>query len=110
MNPVITWDIVQADPNRNWCYWSLSGNPNITWDMVRENPDKDWCYMWLSYNRMTGAKDAFIRKRMQDVFTRSALKEELCQRMFHPRNMRKWAGWGLDFGIEEVEDHGLDHE
>ena len=102
-NPNITWAIVQANPDKKWDYRKVSCNPNITWEIVWANPDKDWDYGGLCTNSMHGAKDAFIRKRMQDAFTRSALKEELCQYMFHPRNMCKWVGWGFDF--VDVEDN-----
>ena len=40
--------------------------------------------------------DSVTRRKLQTEFSRSALKEELCQRMFHPRNMDKWSDWGFD--------------
>ena len=49
-NPNITWDIVQANPDKPWRWMSLSSNPNITWDIVRANPDKDWDWGALSNN------------------------------------------------------------
>ncbi len=38
-NPFITWDIVQANPDRPWNYTTLSRNPNITWEIVESNRD-----------------------------------------------------------------------
>jgi len=49
-NPNITWEIVQANPDKDWNYGFLSENPNITWDIIKANPDKGWSYFWLSAN------------------------------------------------------------
>ena len=49
-NPNINWCIVQSNPEKEWDYSFLSRNPNITWDIVRNNPNKDWNYYFLSYN------------------------------------------------------------
>ena len=45
-NPNITWDIVQANPDKP----QNSDTPNITWDIICDNPDKPWNYDWLSDN------------------------------------------------------------
>lgn len=50
MNPNITWNIVQANPEKPWSYEFLSKNPNITWDIVQANPNKDWNFKFLSAN------------------------------------------------------------
>ena len=42
-----TWEIIQANPDKNWNYYGLSFNPNITWDIVQANPDKNWDYMFI---------------------------------------------------------------
>jgi hypothetical protein len=49
-NPNITWEIVQTNPNKPWNYGQLSSNPNITWEIIQDNPDKKWDYWHLSYN------------------------------------------------------------
>jgi len=49
-NPQVTWDIVQANPDKQWDWGCLSRNPNITWDIVQANPDKPWDWRWLSRN------------------------------------------------------------
>ena len=49
-NANITWDIVQANPDKPWKWDSLSCNPNITWDIVQANSDKPWEWYWLSGN------------------------------------------------------------
>ena len=49
-NSNITWDIVQDNPDKDWCFFNLSKNPNITWEIVQANPDKDWRFHALSQN------------------------------------------------------------
>ena len=49
-NPNITWEIVQANPDKPWCFNMLSKNSNITWDIVQANPDKSWIFFKLSRN------------------------------------------------------------
>jgi hypothetical protein len=46
----VTWEIVQANPDKNWDYHWLSANPNITWEIVQDNPDKGWNDYCLSLN------------------------------------------------------------
>jgi lipocalin len=50
----ITWEIVQANPNKYWDYGKLSSNPNITREIVRanqyDNPERNWDYDYLSRN------------------------------------------------------------
>jgi hypothetical protein len=41
-NPIITWDIVLANPNKPWKWYGLSMNPNIVWDIVVAYHDKPW--------------------------------------------------------------------
>ena len=53
VNPNITWDIVQNNPDKLWDYTWLSHNPNITWEIVEANQDKQWNYFELSGNLMT---------------------------------------------------------
>ena len=38
----------------------FNGNPNVTWDIVEANPDKPWDYYFLSGNAMT--KDPFFNR------------------------------------------------
>jgi hypothetical protein len=49
-NPNITWEIVQANPDKPWRFFNLSKNPNITWEIVQANPDKPWNFKMLSKN------------------------------------------------------------
>jgi hypothetical protein len=51
-NPNITWDIVQANPDKPWDYKALSLNPNITWDIIKANPDKPWSDYHIAQNKM----------------------------------------------------------
>jgi hypothetical protein len=50
-NKNITWKIIKSNPDKPWCYKELSKHPNITWKIVQENPDKPWDYRELSSNR-----------------------------------------------------------
>ncbi len=89
-NPNITWEIVQANPDKPWNYNYLSANPNITWEIVEANPNKHWDYETLSCNKMDKQKENYIRKRFQEWFKRSELKEELIANVWHPKNFWKF--------------------
>ena len=49
-NPNITWDIVQAHLEMPWDWNGLSCNPNITWDIVQAHPKIEWDWYLLSQN------------------------------------------------------------
>jgi len=42
MNSNITWEIIQSNPIMPWDWHFISMNPNITWEIIHENPDKAW--------------------------------------------------------------------
>ena len=46
----VTFDIIKANPDIPWNWYSVSINPNITWDIVEANPDIQWDYGGLSTN------------------------------------------------------------
>ena len=89
-NPNITWEIVQSNPNIDWNDYELSLNPNITFEIVRNNPQIRWNYVQLSRNKMTFARENYIRKRLQDWFKKSPIKEELIAVVWHPKNEEKF--------------------
>jgi hypothetical protein len=62
-NPNITWEIVQANPDENWCFHALSQNSNITWDIVKANPDKCWNYKIFCINHI--GKQKFIEEQLK---------------------------------------------
>ena len=64
-NPNITWEIVQANPDENWNFNMLSKNPNITWDIVKANPDKCWNYKKFFINHI--GKQKFIEELKRAV-------------------------------------------
>ena len=108
-NQNITWEIVEAYPNHPWNWYGLSENPNITWDIIIEHPDKLWSGKWIIIeNTMKKGKEDFVRRRLQQWFSRSNLKEELMATVWHPRNLHRFKD--LDphtFGkivLEEIED------
>lgn len=50
LNPNITWQIVQENPEKPWVYSALSENLNITSEIVQDNLDKPWHWFNLSKN------------------------------------------------------------
>ena len=42
VNPNITLEIVQQNPDQPWEWTGLSMNPNITWEFIQQNLDKPW--------------------------------------------------------------------
>jgi uncharacterized protein len=68
MNPNITWDIVQANPQIEWNYDWLGANPNITWDIIKANPQIHWSGLMISLNKMTPAREAFIREHTDSIY------------------------------------------
>jgi hypothetical protein len=66
-NPNITWDIVQANPDKPWNFEWLSENPNITWDIIKDNPNKRWSFYSLSANKMSAAKEKYIEQMTLSV-------------------------------------------
>lgn len=38
----MTWEIIEANPDKPWNWWVLSKHPNITLDIVEANLDKHW--------------------------------------------------------------------
>jgi hypothetical protein len=89
-HPNITWEIVKANPTYPWDYSCMCSNPNISWEIVNENTHINWDTLKLVENPMTGSKNNFIRKKMQQWFTKSELKEELMASVWHPRNFEKF--------------------
>lgn len=48
---IITWDIIQNNPDKSWDWHWLSLNPNITWHIVAKNPHIPWDWPFLSSNK-----------------------------------------------------------
>lgn len=128
LNPNITWEIIQQNPNDPWNWELLAKNPNITWEIIQQNPDKHWDIKMFSENpnisfenvmemkeqkyffgglfanSFDREREMFLRNKMQEWFIHSSLKEELMMTMWHPRNMKKWNGWGFDDFEEDDEN------
>ena len=62
-NSNITWEIVQANPDKPWCFFNLSENPNITWEIVQANPDQPWNYKKYFINHI--GKQKFIEEQLK---------------------------------------------
>ena len=65
MNPNITWEIVQDNPDYFWNYVYLSSNPNINWSVIENNPDYPCSFELLSENQMS--KHPFFNKQLSYV-------------------------------------------
>ena len=72
-------------------------------EFIEAHPEKPWYWCGISCNSFAREKEVFIRKEMQDAFAVSALKEELMQVVWHPRNLRRMHENGHElFGEEEM--------
>jgi hypothetical protein len=84
--------------------WGIYENPNLDWGILQHYPNHPWNWSQLSDNPMTLAREAYIQrylaKHIPEWFIKSDVKRELMEKMWHPRNMEKWSGWGQ----EEVEE------
>ena len=49
-NPNITIDIILEHPDKHWDWSEISRNPNITMQNIRDNPKKPWKWNWVSFN------------------------------------------------------------
>ena len=66
LNPNITWEIVNANPDKPWDWDVLSYNPNITMEFVNANPDKPWSWKALSKNPLTKERELFMEKKLRE--------------------------------------------
>ena len=53
---------------------------------------------------MTSARENYIRKRFQDWFRKSELKEELMANVWHPRNWEKFKYLDPETFDEDVDE------
>jgi hypothetical protein len=111
-NPsLVTWEIIQSNQDKPWDWVAITQNPNITWDIICQNSDRPWNWNWIFSNPMTKGKEDFIRKRLQQWFSRSTLKEELMAKVWHPRNIHRFGDLDPDFAgfaVAEGEDQDED--
>ena len=66
----------------------------IRWDMVWSNPSIFEC----DYTEMK--KWGYTTRPGHDM----SIFEEMMRKIFHPKNMEKFAGYGLGMGYDEDED------
>jgi len=55
-------------------------------------------YVDTVFKRHKNTSEYLLMKR-QNIFRTSALKEEMMQKIFHPKNLNKFDGWG--FGLDD---------
>jgi hypothetical protein len=126
LSRILPWDIILQHPDKPWDWENISRNPNVaTWEVVQQYPDKPWNWYQLSfhidapldvllqklnnnwimnhsvaYNKRTALREKYLQthlaKRAAELFIKSDLKRELMEKLWHPRNMEKWPGWGFE--------------
>ena len=109
-NPNITLENIKETPDKPWNYYLLSKNPNITWKIIKENPNEPWDYDYLSENEMTKYRENFIRKKFQEWFKKSALKEELIAKLWHPSNFEKFKYYDPDMFDNDNDNDMFDND
>jgi hypothetical protein len=74
----------------------LSANPNA-WSLLQQYPDR------IDWSKLCKHHDIFAYDYEQMKRSNHLLKEELAKRMFHPDNMDKFEGWGVECGFDNSE-------
>jgi hypothetical protein len=62
-------------------------------EIIEKYIDKPWNWYLLSRNIMSNERDNFIRKELQKQFRESDLLKEMMEKIWHPKNYQKFAGW-----------------
>lgn len=105
----IVWFILSSNPSE-WAREILLQYPDkIDWFWLHANKSK-WAFellekkqnfnssMILSNEHIFTLDYDFLRERMENTFG-----EELIQKQFHPKNISKFEGWGIDSGYSNDE-------
>ena len=82
-NPNITWEIVEANPDKYWTSNGLSWNPNITWSIIETNPYENWDWNGLSQNIFKKEKEQFERRIKYQKYVRENIQDELTKRLMN---------------------------
>ena len=51
-SPLITWKIVEANHDKQWCWYSMCSNPNMSIDYILANPELPW-WNWAAISEHT---------------------------------------------------------
>jgi hypothetical protein len=108
----ITWEIIKENMDKPWVWYSMSENLNITLEIIQSNPqipfniyinpnitfeyiksvkNMTWYNEFLlGTNKFELEKNIFFRKKLQEWFKKSSLKEELIAKLWHPKNFEKF--------------------
>ena len=98
MNPNITWEIVQANPDMPWNWRGLSANPNITPGIVQANLHKDWDWCKLSNNKFSKYKFPLPVMKRKAKEQSDKIRKELIEKVFAPHRVEKWIEYyGMDW-------------
>ena len=102
LNPSITWEIVEANPDKPWSWYWLSQHPSITCEIVEANPDKPWDWRVLSRNKYTKEKEEFEKRVSHQKFIQENILEELVKAYMHPKRIVMLLDMGYE--IEELDN------
>ena len=105
MNPNAIHLLEKTLDNVNWT--ELSKNPNAI-AILEKNLDKvDWGNLSINPNIF-----AYDYKAMKNRMFKNdgGIKEGLMANRFHPRNIRKWKGWGHDDDYDDIDDENWNDE
>ena len=80
----------------------LSANPSITWEIIEANPDKPWNWKTLSQNKFTKAKEEFEKRLLYQKFIQENILEELVKAYMHPKRIVMLLDMGYE--IEELDN------
>ena len=67
-NPNLTWEYVETNKTREWCWSRLSENPCITTDIVLKNPSEPWNYSRLIKNPNINWNDVKQGLKLPDIY------------------------------------------
>jgi hypothetical protein len=77
----ITWDIVQANPDKPWNWYSLSINPNITIEMIESSMNKPWpTYISVERPKNMRKKEFALYQLKLDIERSNISPEEKAQK------------------------------
>lgn len=104
LNSNITMDIIETNLDKPWIWHNISYNPNLTFEFIEKHQDKPRNVGGFCANDFTLEKENFIRKRLQEQFSKSELKEELMRRLHRPDpdNPDKWVQRQIDLGFLDL--------
>jgi len=108
-SPKITCDDIFNNIHLPWKWDCVAMNPNLTFDVIYMNKDKFSCYYYLLVrNSFQLEKNIFFMKKYTEWFKKSTLKKELIEKLWHPKNYKKFKYY--DPEMFDDEEYATDDE